>query len=308
MNAKAFSLMAVGAILIASSCGFLIETDEEPDGFPPLVVALLVGGAVGGVGGWMIHDIAESGSDQSQEYLRLASANNLADVMSVAAVFTANTNSNYAQLWGMTKEHWIRQAELEAYSQWGSVEIYDPDSVLSGSSVYKNNAIMTANAVAQIGSFMDRVSEKASAWSQEDTYSGKMRVGFMLDNNSILTGGGFDAKLISLVEGSGKIFIGSIGEESIVTSESYEPAYIVNFGARTVIAGNGLSYAIEPGKTYIDDIYSIEGHKHLKDGIYTVSDVSLGGDTLSSVVGGIQLRAAMYADIDGGSGFVSLDG
>lgn len=307
MNAKAFSLLAVGVILMASSCGFLMESDEEPDGFPPLVVALLIGGAVGGVGGWTIHDMVESGADQSQEYLRLASANNLADVMSVAAVFTANTNANYGQLWGMTKEHWIRQAELEAYSQWGSGRCYDPDSVLSGSSVYQNSAIMTANAVAQIDSFMDRVSEKSSAWSQDETYSGKMRVGFMLDNNGVMTEGGFDAKLLSLAEGSGKVFIGSIGEESIVTSESYEPAYIVNFGARTVITGNGLSYAIEPGKTYIEDIYSIEGHRHLEDGIYTVSDASLGGDTLSSVIGGIQLRAAMYADVDGESGYVSLD-
>jgi hypothetical protein len=160
----------------------LADTDEEPDGFPPVVVALLVGGALGGIGGWTIHDMMDMGSDRSQEYLRLASANNLADVMSVATVFTANTNANYAQLWGMTKEHWVRQAELEAYSQWGSGKLYDPDIVLSGSSIYQNNAVMTANAVAQIDSFMDRVSEKVQAWADDETYSGKMRAGFMLDN------------------------------------------------------------------------------------------------------------------------------
>ena len=308
MNTRLFSVLAVSLVLVASSGGFLLESDEEPEGFPPLVVAMLVGGAIGGVGGWVIHDIVYSDSDQSQEYLRLASANNLTDIMSVATVFTANTNANYAQLWGMTKEHWIRQAELEAYSQWTSGGTYNADSVLSGSAVYENNAIMTANAVAQIDSFMDRVSEKASAWNSDPTYSGKMRIGFMLDNNGLTATGGFDAKLISLAEGSGKVFIGSIDEASIVTSESYEPAYIMNFGQRTVITGNGLSYAIEPGKTYIEDIYSIEGHKHLRNGVYTITEASLGGDTLSSVIGGIQLKAAMYADIDGESGCAVLEG
>ena len=308
MNTRAFAILSVSIMLLASSSVFILDNDEEPDGFPPLVVALLVGGAVGGVGGWVIHDIADSDPDQSQEYLRLASANNLTDVMSVAAVFTANTNANYAQLWGMTKEHWVRQAELEAYSQWTSEGTYDADSILTGSAIYENNAIMTANAVAQIDSFMDRISEKASAWDENPTYSGMMGIGFMLDNNSLTTSGGFDAKLISLAEGTGKVFIGNIGEDSIVTSDTYEPAYILNFGQRTVITGNGLSYAIEPGKTYIDDIYSIEGHRHLGNGVYTITNASLGGDTLSSVIGGMKLKAAMYADIDGESGYAVLDG
>ena len=169
MNNRAFAILSVSIMLLASSSVLILDNDEEPDGFPPLVVALLVGGAVGGVGGWVIHDIAGSDSDQSQEYLRLASANNLTDVMSVAAVFTANTNANYAQLWGMTKEHWVRQAELEAYSQWTSEGTYDSDSILTGSAIYENNAIMTANAVAQIDSFMDRISEKASAWDENPT-------------------------------------------------------------------------------------------------------------------------------------------
>ena len=308
MNSRLFSFLAVSLVLVASSGGFLLERDEEPDGFPPLVVAMLVGGAIGGVGGWVIHDIVDSDSDQSQEYLRLASANNLTDVMSVATVFTANTNANYAQLWGMTKEHWIRQAELEAYSQWSSGRIYDSDSVLKGSAIYENNAVMTANAVAQIDSFMDRVSEKASRWVDEDTYAGKMSIGFMLDNHSITSSSGFDAKLISLAEGSGKVFIGSIGEESIVTSDTYEPSYLINFGPRTMVTGNGLTYAIEPGKTYIEDIYSTEGHRHLENGVYTISNATLGGDTLSSVIGGVQLRSAVYADIDGESGYAVLDG
>jgi len=177
MNGKAFAFMAVGLMLMASCGGIIVLDEREPDGFPPLIVAILVSGAVGGVGGWTLHDYLDSDSDQSQEYLRLATANNISDVMSVASVFTANSNSNYAQLWGMTKEHWIRQAELEAFAQWSSGKRYSADAVMEGSSVYENNCVMTANAVAQIDSFLGEVSDKASKWGGEDTYAGKMSIG-----------------------------------------------------------------------------------------------------------------------------------
>jgi len=311
MNGKAFAFMAVGLMLMASCGGIIVLDDErEPDGFPLLIVAILVSGAVGGVGGWTLHDYLDSDSDQSQEYLRLASANNISDVMSVASVFTANSNSNYAQLWGMTKEHWIRQAELEAFAQWSSGKRYSADVVMEGSSVYENNSVMTANAVAQIDSFLGEVSDKASKWAGEDTYAGKMSIGFSLDNRSFQTAGGFDARLLSLVQinGSGRVYIGNVDENCIVTSDSYSPSYIVNYGPRTVITGNGSSYAIESGMTFVDDIYSIEGHKRMSSGVYTVTDAVLGGDSLSSVIGGAQLRSALSFDIGGHLRYAVLDG
>ncbi len=63
MNTRLFSVLAVSLVLVASSGGFLLESDEEPEGFPPLAVAMLVGGAIGGSGGWAIHDIVDSDSD-----------------------------------------------------------------------------------------------------------------------------------------------------------------------------------------------------------------------------------------------------
>ena len=66
MNGKAFAIMAVGLMLMASCGGIIVLDDErEPDGFPPLIVAILVSGAVGGVGGWTLHDYLDSDSDQS---------------------------------------------------------------------------------------------------------------------------------------------------------------------------------------------------------------------------------------------------
>ena len=123
MNGKAFAIAAVLTILCASCAGFACtEKQEEEDGFPPLVIALMIAGSAGagGVAGWFLNDYFDSPETDVQPHLRLAAANNVTDVMSVASVFTANANTNYAQLWSMTKEHWIRQAELEAYTEWSS--------------------------------------------------------------------------------------------------------------------------------------------------------------------------------------------
>lgn len=311
MNAKTFAFVAVGIMLLAS-CGSyaVLEDDREPDGIVPVIVAVLVSGAVGGAVGWSLHDYLDADSDQPQEYLRLASANNMADVMAVASVFTANSNSNYAQLWGMTKEHWMRQAELEAFSLWSSGKKYVADAVLEGSAVYENNSVMSSNAVAQFDSFLEEVSDKTSKWAEDETYSGKMTVGFALDNTSYTSSGGFDARILSVAEskGTGKIYIGTVGGDSIVTSDTYAPAYIINYGPRTVISGNGLSYAIESGMTYLEDLYSVEGHKRFASGVYTVTDATLGGDSMSPVIGGIQLQSAMSFDNAGKLRYAVLDG
>ena len=135
MNNKLFSILAVAIVLTTSCAGFIItEEKEEPDGHPVVIALALLG--AGGVAGWLLNDYLDSSATDVQPYLRLDAANNITDVMSTATVFTANANANYSQLWGMTKEHWIRQAELEAYSEWEKNKAYDGNAVLMGSRIY----------------------------------------------------------------------------------------------------------------------------------------------------------------------------
>ena len=312
-----FAILSVAVILCASlSCAFVTEEREEPDGFPPLVIAVIVAGSAGAgvAGGWFLHEYFDSNEADTQPYLRLAAANNITDVMSVASVFTANSNSNYAQLWGMTKEHWIRQAELEAYTEWQSGKAYDGNSVLTGARAYENNATMTANAVAQIDSFFGEVSEKVSSWGSKDTYNGMMDVGFVLDNTQLLTDSNdVQADLISVANASGttgKIYIGTVGQEYIVTSQSYIPGYVYNFGARTSITSqDGLTFVLENGKNYLSSLRSTVGNKAFAPGIYTVSNSVIGGDTLSAVMGtsALPLKAGLSMSSQGETSVAYLD-
>ena len=317
MNGKVFSIAAVLTILCASCAGFFVTDErEQPDEFPPLIIAIIVAGSAGGgfAGGWFLNDYFDSDDTDVRPYLRLSAANNITDVMSVASVFTANANSNYAQLWGMTKEHWVRQAELEAYSEWQSGKEYDGNAVLMGARAYENNATMTANAVAQIDSFLGEVSEKIASWDGKDTYSGNMEAGFVFDNTRMLTDSAdIGADLISVANAhgtSGKVYIGTVGEDYIVTSEDYEPSYVYNFGARTsVTSEGGLTYVLETGKNYLSGISSTVGNKPFEAGIYTVSDAVIGGDTLSAVMGSssVPLKAGMAMRSDGNVSLAYID-
>jgi len=316
MNAKILSAAAVLTILCASCAGFMVADErEEPDGFPPLVIAVIVASSAGVGGGWFLHEYLDSDDSDTQPYMRLAAANNATDIMSVATAFTANANSNYAQLWGMTKEHWIRQAELEAYSEWKSGTAYDGNSVLLGARAYENNAVMTANAVAQMDSFFDDISEKVDGWSGTDTYDGQMSIGFMLDNTKVFTSGNsLNGDLISVADASGKdakVYVGTVGEGYIVTSESYRPAYVYNFGGTTSITSeNGTTYVLQTGKNYLSDLRSTVGNKAFEPGIYRISNAVIGGDTLSSVMGAsyIPLKAGMAMQTDGTVRVAILDG
>ena len=243
--------------------------------------------------------------------------------MSTATVFTANANSNYSQLWGMTKEHWIRQAELEAYSEWEKNKTYDGNTVLMGSRIYENNATMTANATAQINSLFGEISDKMSDWKNKSAYSGKMQVGFTLDNVQKLTRLiDVDMDLISVADStgkSGKVYIGTIADESIVTvgkvdgeTIRYAPSYVYNFNTTvtTITSENGLKYTLDPGKNYLSGLKSTVGNVPFKAGVYTITEAKIGGDTLSAVMGtsNIPLVAGLAIEEHGKVGVVYLEG
>lgn len=300
MNAKAFAILAVSVMLMASCTAVMVTDDgrNEPEGFPPIIIAVIVSGTVGGIGGWFVHDMMESDDTQSEQYLRLVAADKMTDLMSVASVFTSNSMSNYAQIWTMTKEHWIRQAELEAYAQWGHGAVYNANSVLMGSHVYENNSVMTANALAQIDSFLGQISDKVSSWGSKGTYAGKMSAGLVLDNTRLMSFSDLRGCFVSVAQGHGKVYIDNMPEGYVVSCDGYTPSYLCNPGQRMTLTNTdtGRTYVVEHGKTFISDIYSVEGHRPMDSGVYEI-DGTLAGDTLSRVTGdGLPLKAGLVAE------------
>ena len=318
MRKSLFAVFAVGILLCASfTCIGVTDREEEPDDIAvsTLVAAVIITAVVAYTFGYIDGMQYDPSDAELQKLARLDAANNMTDVMSVASVFTANSNANYAQLWGMTKEHWIRQAELEAYTQWESGKTYSPNSVLAGARAFENNSVMTANAVAQINSLFDEVSSCASDWGNMGTYDGKMKAGFLLGGVQYYSEeNDWDAHLVSVADmssGTGLVYIGTVTDDVILTIDTsygtsgYQPGYIINAGATTTISSEdrSRSYTIPAGTTQLS---SLDG---FVPGIYRVSDAVICGDTMSAVIGdsAATLKSGLVMHTDGTDRLAILD-
>ena len=278
------------------------EDVQEDDSIAVTALVIIAAAATAGVIGYFLGKQSVSSDADVRPYLRLVAADNMSDVTAVATTFTANANANYAQLWGMTKEHWVRQAELEAYAKWEKDSVYQSDRILEGSRAYENNSVMTANAVAQINSFFLQVSDRVDEWD-DDTYNGKMKAGFVFDSDSFYsTSNDFGCGLVS-VAGTGNVYIGKITGDYIVTVDKehegteYKPGYIFNPGSPTVITGKN-TYSIPTGITYLDTLTSTSG-KAFEPGVYRISG-TLCGDTFSEVIENhVSLKPGIVMHADG---------
>jgi len=335
MNPKAFAVFAVALVVCSAFCvTATLEEREEPDGviqMVPIALVYLMGvlaasGTVsgligGGVVGWFLNDFFDSSDPAVQPYMRQTEGDNLRWAVSTASAFSSNAVANYSLIWGLTKEHWVRQAELEAYAEWSHGARYDADSVLEGSRIYENASVMTANAVAQFNSFMAEVSDKVARYSGTETYDGDMSVGFRMDGNSVLTSSNdVSGELVSVADvrgTTGRVYVGEVAEDYIVATQalpdgatSYLPAYLYNFGGTArMVAEDGTVYMLSPGRTAVSDVRSVIGDRPLESGIYTLSGALVGGDSLAAVRGSdVTLRAGLAMTVDGDVSLAVLDG
>lgn len=317
MKNTAFAVMAVAVLLAASVGGavFVDEESDESDAIAPLLLAAVVfASAAGGFAlGWYVGSNDTSDTDV-MPYLRLDDAKLVTSMTDTAAAFTANANTNYASIWGMTKEHWIRQAEIEVYSQWKEGGSYSSDAVLEGARIYENHSVMTANAVAQINAFFNTVSKHIEAYGSKDTYKGNMKAGLVFGNDNAFTSvGNWNADLISVPDTSvsNKVYIGYVKDENFTAAESiseaeaagaYKPSYLYCFSDTAKITDGEHTYSLSKGKTYLSALENFE------PGIYTVENGMIGGDSLAEVLGEAELKAGLAVECDGNLSYAYLDG
>lgn len=306
--------MKLGAILVASlivctsfACVVNVQQEEEPDGLVITASTLLIGAAiVGGLGfaggfatGWFTHDMmADAPSVDMQPFARWSESNNVTTMYDVATTFTANAHKNYAQIWSMTKDHWVRQAELEAYAQWESGKDYDSNSIMLDSLVYQNHAIMNVNAVAQIDSFFDELSSVVAGWSGKDTYDGKMSIRWDFGSRTMSSESVWDGTLISVADSDkkdAKVYISTIYDDYIAPTQNYDAGYLYNLSDSTVNISNGeKTYSLAPGITHLGDMVGFES------GIYTFNGV-LGGDCIAATVDSVSLSSGLVMVSDTGT-------
>ena len=117
------------------------------------------------IGVTIVDELVEDDGSLEDDALRTAEAKMLAESMISGATQYANAVENYANIWGLTSEHWIRQAELTSASYWTSDSEYSTYNAMTGSLVWYNSAILMENAVSQMNEQFSEVAKHIGKWN-----------------------------------------------------------------------------------------------------------------------------------------------
>ena len=203
MNARnqRLTTLAVALLVLTVPLTFTMaeeEQVEETDAVPPVVIGVgklvlglvtaFIGGAVVG-GGTVLYWDSNDSFNQSDEAIRNVEASIMYETFHTAIPIYANSMENYANIWPLTSEHFVRQAELASASYWNGTDAYDSSMVLNGSGVYINNSVMMANASEHFNEQFEAVSETIKKWGEGEAAEyygeGKMQVQFWFAGDSV---------------------------------------------------------------------------------------------------------------------------
>ena len=316
MSGKSFALFAVGVLLCASCvCVATAEVPEETDAVPVFIIYGVIALAGFLAGTFVGYELAHHPEGtEAQQYARLMHAESLRGSLETGAAFTANAYSNYSEIWATTKDHWARQAELEAYSEWTHGESYllHAGRIMTDSRIYDNCATLEANALTQINYLLQSVSKHLTELDEGDdtVYKDKIALGLAAGNTALAAGTktanmGFmniaDTTGDGLPNG-GHVYIGAVADGAVdpdsldlLEDAGYNPSYLYNLGTRSVtLLGPGGNFTVAPGYNRLPDSFV--------PGIYSVPEGAvLGGDTL--------VRVVNYGyPLDVTAGFAAVDG
>lgn len=268
---KILAAVAV-AILLTSMAGTAIVTERDDNeveaafGIDDIIIigvlTLLISTSV--YAGYTIGH--SSGSGSSDEVLRGYEAQAVADSIFNNIGYYSNATANYNQIWKLTNEHHIRQAELAASEAWESGASFDADRILSLSAVYLNSAYMMDNAASQINEMWELVSESLASWNDTETYKDAMELELSWEGGSMSTRSSFGLYL-----GVAAQSVQSGHDRVYLTSSSQ----LWCSGPAVIYADSGKTYTLVSG---MNDLSQISG---FSEGIYTLqAGVSYCGDLI----------------------------
>ena len=275
---RRYLAVAAAAILMIACIGSTVMVQDEDNEVEAvfgvddvIIIGLIVLTAV--ETGWIIGDLIvnHSGDDDGQDddTVRENEANTVAEsiINNITNYHTAM--SGYNQIWRLTNDHFIRQAELAASEFWGEDVEFDSTLILEAASIYINSAYMLDNAASQINAMFDLVSSSLGMWNDTEVYAGKMTVelnwgsGSMSTKDSLKISVG--AASTDVKDGHGKVFL---TDESTIWASA----------ATTISSDEGTELSLEEGYTDLADLAGFE------DGVYTLgSGVSYCGDILGVI-------------------------
>ncbi len=185
MNNRMFAFVAA-VLMIAAPIAIVTLQDDDSDVeaiTPGFWVGFVLGAVVGGGVGYFVGHVTSEGSgDQA----RAGEANALSTGLNYGTPQIATAMINYENIWTLTSEHWIRQAELATAANWTKDSQYDPYRILIDSSQYLNSAVLLSNSAAQLNKQFEAVSERVSDWGSYDDYkNGQMKFEIRVGDYSI---------------------------------------------------------------------------------------------------------------------------
>ena len=267
--------LAVALMMLAVPFAMTFDDDmvEEDDAIVPLLVVPIhwaITVAVGGtIAGTFVGFIAGTHSQSSDDLEREAEAKIMAQSLKDGIAQYDYSLKNYATIWSLTEEHWIRQAEITASALWKADTDYSAYTVLDSSYTYLGSAYMTANANEQMNEQFSVIESHVTSWNDSDVYKDKMVVTFTVGDNTI-SPADLHVKVgvnVHASQSANRVFFAG-GE--VWASED------------CTITTDGYSIALEQGW---NDVGSISDFEH--SGIYTIpAGVTLFGNFLNSVGSG----------------------
>jgi len=274
---KRHKLTAVVAVMmLVSVCAMgiandQIQEDETSEAFLPAVIPLWM------LAAWAVSAIAGFGigyyvghTPQSGPNIEEVQRGNEALVMSNdifnAVQYYDNALQNYSQIWNLTQEHWIRQAELMVSATWTPSGTYKPTDILYTSNVLANSAKMLRNSTAQINEHYKSVSKVLDDWNTITGYSDKMAMRLSLGNFTH-----FDTKTN---------FSNAIGSSVPSVTSGHDKVYIQGgllwaSAGTTITSQSGKNVTLTSGwndldsmVAFVDDVYTLKpGIQYIGGGI-----------------------------------------
>jgi len=264
---KLLAVMIAAMMVSCVAAGAVLQHEdvEEAEAIDPVTAGIIVGLLFGGLTGFVIGSALNAAMNPPggvPEATRNAEANAVGASIAQGMLYYDNTLRNYTQIWTLTDEHWIRQAELAAAFTWEKDKAFDMSQIMSSANIYANNAHMTHNAVAEVEVHFESIAQRLALWNEETTtYKDKMQIGWAYGLTEKMSRSTFEGHLGTTVKPTtthNKVYISNEGDAA---------KYLWVFGgAATMTAADGTVYNLTDGRNNIATIAGWE------PGVYTLQE------------------------------------
>lgn len=306
MNDTRKRIFAAGAVMIMLMAGFTViiaeddSEDSEVDGLfwmaapvtyyaATTIAKWLIGTAVVSfVAGYAVGALTTD-TDVTAPLNRAHEADILAASLGAGVESYQFALANYANIWGATNDHWIRQAELAAAANWKQNTSYNTDLIMESSDIYSNISALLVNSAAQVNLHYQEIGKRTHQWNTteyaEIYNEGKMELSVEIGGERFSASAGEDWNLM----------MGTI-LDNVTTdaNRAYLAGGVLFTSEATTIYKDGQPLPLDKGYNDLGDVENFD------DGIYTfTSGVTYCGN-IAPILGSndAEVHAGMALDIN----------